>query len=46
MVTSAPKGRTQKCPPKFKIVENNTDMTIHWKTLEEHFLMVQNAVMD
>jgi hypothetical protein len=31
---------TQKLPQKFKIVEKYTDMTIHWKALEEHFLMV------
>jgi hypothetical protein len=42
MVTSDPKGRTEKLPlPKFVVrLSKHTDMTIHWKGLEEHFLMV------
>jgi hypothetical protein len=35
MVTSATKGGTQKLPKTFEI----TDMTIHWKALDEQFLM-------
>jgi hypothetical protein len=35
MVTSVTKGATQKLPKEIKIV-----MTIHWKALEEDFLMV------
>jgi hypothetical protein len=27
-------------PQLFKVVETYTDMTIHWKALEEHCLMV------
>jgi hypothetical protein len=38
MATSVTQGqRMQKLPKKF---EKPTDMTIHWKALEEHFLMV------
>jgi hypothetical protein len=41
IVTSVTEGRTQKLPPKFKVVETyGPDMTIHWKACEEHFLMV------
>jgi hypothetical protein len=40
MVTSVTKGGTQKLPPKFFKLLKHTDMTIHWKMLEEHFLMV------
>jgi hypothetical protein len=39
MVTSVTKSGTQKLPKKCKIVEP-TDMTIHWKALEEQFLML------
>jgi hypothetical protein len=40
MVTSVTNGGgTQKLPQKFKICRNLTDKTIHWKALEEHFLM-------
>jgi hypothetical protein len=35
---SVTKGGTHKLPKAFKIVE--TDMTIHWKALEEHVLIV------
>jgi hypothetical protein len=38
-VTSDNKGGTQKLPNKFRL-SKHTDMTIHWKALEEHFLMV------
>jgi hypothetical protein len=38
-VASVTKGRTQKLPERLTIVEV-TDMTIHWKVVEEHFLMV------
>jgi hypothetical protein len=38
MVTSVTKGGIQKLPKKIKIVQT-TDMTIHWKALEEHFMM-------
>jgi hypothetical protein len=37
MATSGTKGGTQKLP---QILLKPTDMTIHWKALEEHFLMV------
>jgi hypothetical protein len=40
MATSVTKRGTQKLPKVFKIVETYTDMTIHWKALEEYFLMV------
>jgi hypothetical protein len=36
MATSVTKDMTQKLSNKYK----PTDMTIHWKALEEHFLMV------
>jgi hypothetical protein len=39
MVTSATKGGTQKFPKKLRL-SKPTDMTIHWKALGEHFLMV------
>jgi mannitol-1-phosphate/altronate dehydrogenase len=39
MVTSVTKGGTQKMPKEFRL-SKPTDMTIHWKALEEHFLMV------
>jgi hypothetical protein len=38
MVTSVTKGGTQKLPQMSKIVD--TDMPIHWKALEDHFMMV------
>jgi hypothetical protein len=37
MVTSVTEGGTQKLP---KRLSKHTDMTIHWKALEEHFLLV------
>jgi hypothetical protein len=37
MVTSVDKGGTHKLTKEFLEL---TDMTIHWKALEEHFLMV------
>jgi hypothetical protein len=40
MVTSVTEGGTQKLPKKIEDCQN-TDMTIHWKGFEEHFLMVQ-----
>jgi hypothetical protein len=42
MVTSVTKaGGTQKLPKGIKSpLLKPTDMTIHWKALEEHFLMV------
>jgi hypothetical protein len=39
MVTSVSKGGTQKLPKNLRL-SKRTDMTIHWKALEEHFLMV------
>jgi hypothetical protein len=33
------KGRTPKLPKTLRLLKP-TDMTIHWKALEEHFLMV------
>jgi hypothetical protein len=38
MVTSVTKDETQKLPTKR--LPEHTNMTIHWKALEEHFLMV------
>jgi hypothetical protein len=29
---------------RFKIALRHTDMTIHWKSLEEHFLMVPTTI--
>jgi hypothetical protein len=40
LVTSVTEGRTQKLPKNVLRVSKHTDMTIHWKGLEEHFLMV------
>jgi hypothetical protein len=42
MVTSVTKGGgTQKLPKQLlKKLSKHTDMTIYWKALEEHFLMV------
>jgi hypothetical protein len=42
MITSVTKGRdTEIVPPKKHLrLSKHTDMTIHWKGLEEHFLMV------
>jgi hypothetical protein len=39
MATSVTKGVTQKLAKKIG-VSKHTNMTIHWKALEEHFLMV------
>jgi hypothetical protein len=39
VVTSVTKGGTQKLSKKFRLLKP-TDMTIRWKALEEHFLMV------
>jgi hypothetical protein len=39
MVTSVTKGGTQKLPQNVRL-SKQTDMTIHWKALEEHFMMV------
>jgi hypothetical protein len=33
-------GRDTEISQKFKTVETYTDITIHWKALEVHFLMV------
>jgi hypothetical protein len=33
------KGGTQKCPKQLRL-SKPTDMTIHWKFFEDHFLMV------
>jgi hypothetical protein len=33
-------GQDREIAQKIKIVETYADMTIHWKALEEHFLMV------
>jgi hypothetical protein len=38
MVTSVTKGGTQKLPTNLRL-SKHTDMTIHWKALEEHLLM-------
>jgi hypothetical protein len=38
MATSFTEGATHKLPKEFLL--KPTDMTIHWKALEEHFLMV------
>jgi hypothetical protein len=38
MVTSVANGGTQKLP-----MSEPTNMTIHWKALEEHFLMVPSV---
>jgi hypothetical protein len=40
IVTSVTKGRTQKLP---KRLSKPTDMTIHWKALEEYLLMVPSV---
>jgi hypothetical protein len=37
MLNSVTKGGSQKLPKTFEIV----DMTIHWKALVEHFLIVK-----
>jgi RNAse (barnase) inhibitor barstar len=39
MVTSV-KGETHKLHKTFKIIETYSDIPIHWKALEEHFLML------
>jgi hypothetical protein len=39
MVTSVAKGGTQKLPKNIRLLKD-IDMTIHWKCLEEHFMMV------
>jgi hypothetical protein len=39
MATSVTKGGHRNWPPKLRL-SNHTDMTIHWKGIEEHFLMV------
>jgi hypothetical protein len=41
MATS--KGGTQKLSNKFRLL-TPTDMTTHWKALEEHFLMLPRCV--
>jgi hypothetical protein len=43
--TSVTKGLTQKLPKKLRL-SKPTDMTIHWKALEEHFLMVPLVFME
>jgi hypothetical protein len=45
MVTSATKTGTQKLPKINLRLSAHTDMTIHWKALEEHFLMVPLVVL-
>jgi hypothetical protein len=40
MVTSVTKGGIQKLPPKILKLSKHTDMIIHWKALEVHFLTV------
>jgi hypothetical protein len=38
-VTSVTKGMEHRfCPTNFRL-SKHTDMTIHWKALDEHFLM-------
>jgi hypothetical protein len=44
MATSVTKGGTQKLP-KYLRSSKPTDMTIHWKALEEHFLTVPFIVV-
>jgi hypothetical protein len=39
-VTSVTKGATQKLSPKNVRLSKHADMTIHWKAIEVHFLMV------
>jgi hypothetical protein len=39
MVTSITEGGTQKLPKRVRL-SKHTDVTIHWKALEKHFLMV------
>jgi hypothetical protein len=41
MVTSVTKGGTGSK----KRLSKHTDMTIHWKALEEHFLMLSNGTI-
>jgi hypothetical protein len=44
MATSVTKGGTQKLPgPKILRLSKPTDMSIHWKALEEHFLMLSSV---
>jgi hypothetical protein len=43
MVTSVTKRETQKVPKKLWFLKPTTDMTIHWKALEEHFLMLPSV---
>jgi hypothetical protein len=38
MVTSVNKAAIQKCPKHLRL-SKHIDMTIHWKALEEHFLV-------
>jgi hypothetical protein len=40
MVTSVTKGGTQKLPKNLLRLSEITDMTIHWKALQVHFLLV------
>jgi hypothetical protein len=44
-VTSVTKARIQKLAKKLKRLSKPTDMTIHWKALEKHFLMVKTSVL-
>jgi hypothetical protein len=39
MLASVTNGGTQKLPQNFGMLEH-TDMTIHWKALEKHFLII------
>jgi hypothetical protein len=39
MATSVTNGGTPKIAPKNLTLSKHTNMTIHWKGLEEHFLM-------
>jgi RNAse (barnase) inhibitor barstar len=39
MMTSVAKGGTEKLRQNLRL-SKHTDLTIHWKALEEHFLMV------
>jgi hypothetical protein len=39
-VTSVTEGGTQKLPTKVLKLLKHTDMTIHWKALEKHFLIM------